>query len=87
MKVGDYVSIHTFDDGNEWQKHFTNKWKIIGFGLPGKLKLQHDYVKSSGGEAPMVIESISEWKVAPYTGDYNDRSRLVWPTGGTCHTK
>lgn len=82
MKVGDYVSIHTFDDGNEWQKHFTNKWKIIG-ARPGKLKLQH----AGGGDAPMVIESISEWKVAPYTGDYNDRPRLVWPTGGTCHTK
>ncbi len=85
---GDWVAIHTFDDGYEHLKQLDNKWKVVGVPIVGKLTLQHAYMESmlrGGGTEPMTIPSISEWKVREWKADREYKDRAT-PTRGACRT-
>ena len=58
MNIGTIVEIHTFDDGNQRYKNYSNKWiveEVMYNG--GKLKLKNEENTS------IIIMSISSWKV------------------------
>ena len=58
MNINTIIEIHTFDDGKEIYKQYTNKWKIIGKMFNGgKLKLMNCEKND------IIINSISAWKV------------------------
>lgn len=57
MNIDNIVEIHTFDDGNNRYKHYTNKWKIMEkMHNGGKLKLMNC------DQNDIIIYSISSWK-------------------------
>ncbi len=58
MEIGTIVEIHTFDDGNQCYKNYSNKWIIEDMmynGGKSKLKNVEDQY--------IIIRSISSWKV------------------------
>lgn len=57
MNINTIIEIHTFDDGNQRYKQYTNKWKIIEKMFNGgKLKLMNCE------QNDIIINSISAWK-------------------------
>lgn len=60
-RIGDFVKITTFDDGNNKYEFYQNKWKVTAlmFG-GGKVALENV------NDPKVKIPSISSWKTISY---------------------